>query len=110
MNTTIPQNLAQQTDKARKPTRRNKKVCIVCGAPAAGMTGYIYYASDHAVVGVPFCEQHLSSLAEYASPVFENKDALNVFQEKHPRLYLERVKGRQILFLKDNKPKTSRVP
>ena len=75
------------------------KVCVVCGAPAAGVTGYIFFASGSIRIGVPFCKGHLDNHSEYANPVFENKEALNVFQQKHPRLYSERVKDKKILFL-----------
>jgi hypothetical protein len=76
------------------------KACVVCGAPAAGITGYIFFASGHIKIGVPFCKKHLDNHQEDANPVFENIDALDVFQKKHPKLYLKRVKGRKILFLR----------
>jgi coenzyme F420-reducing hydrogenase beta subunit len=83
----------------RKLVRMDSKVCVVCGAPAAGITGYIFFADAHTRIGAPFCKQHLNNHWEYANPVFENKEALNVFQQKHPRLYSERVKDKKILFL-----------
>ena len=75
------------------------KVCVVCGAPAAGITGYIFFASGHTKIGVPFCKQHLDNNSEYGYPVFENRMALVLFQQRHPRLYLQRVKTKKILFL-----------
>ena len=82
------------------------KVCVVCGAPAAGVTGYIFFASGHIRIGVPFCKEHLDNHQEYANSVFENIDALDVFQKKHPKLYSERVKDKKILFL-TSKPGTA---
>jgi len=89
-----------------KPTWMSTKLCVVCSAPAAGVTGYIFFASGSIRIGAPFCKEHLDNHWEYANPVFENKEALNVFQQKHPRLYSERVKGKKILFL-TSKPETA---
>jgi hypothetical protein len=80
----------------------NRKICVVCGAPAAGITGYIFYADGHSKIGAPFCEQHLDNNTAYSNPVFENKAALVLFQEKHPRLFVQRVKSKKILFLDEN--------
>jgi hypothetical protein len=84
------------------------KECVVCGAPAAGITGYIFFANGRTRTGVPFCKEHLDNHSEYANPVFENREALDVFQEKHPRLHLQRVKGKKILFLQTSEPETAR--
>jgi hypothetical protein len=75
------------------------KVCVVCGAPSAGITGYIFYESGLTKVGAPFCKQHLDHNIDYSNPVFENKAALVLFKRKHPRLYFQRVKSKKILFL-----------
>ena len=77
----------------------DSKVCVVCGTPAGGITGYIFYANGHTKIGVPFCKEHLDNNIEYANPVFENKAALVLFQQRHPRLYFQRVKSKKILFL-----------
>jgi hypothetical protein len=77
----------------------DRKICVVCGAPAAGITGYIFYADGHSKVGAPFCKQHLDDNIEYSNPVFENRGALVLFKQRHPRLYVQRVKSKQILFL-----------
>ena len=77
----------------------DRKICVVCGAPAAGITGYIFYADGHSKVGAPFCKQHLDNNIAYSNPVFENEAALALFQKKHPRLYAQRVKSKIILFL-----------
>ena len=75
------------------------KVCVVCGAPFAGITGCIFFASGRTKVGAPFCKQHLDNNIDYSNPVFENRAALLLFQQKHPRLYFQRVKSKKILFL-----------
>jgi len=77
----------------------NHKICVVCGAPASGITGYIFYADGHSKVGAPFCKQHLDNNIEYSNPVFENEAALALFQQRHPKLFVQRVKSKKILFL-----------
>jgi hypothetical protein len=79
----------------------DRKICVVCGAPAAGITGYIFYADGHSKIGTPFCKQHLDNNIAYSNPVFENKAALALFQQKHPRLYVQRVKSKIILLLNE---------
>jgi hypothetical protein len=82
----------------------DRKICVVCGAPAAGITGYIFYADGHSKVGAPFCKQHLDNNIEYSNPVFENEAALALFQKRHPRLFVQRVKNNKILFLEPTDP------
>jgi hypothetical protein len=82
----------------------DRKICVVCGAPAAGITGYIFYADGHSKVGAPFCKQHLDNNIEYSNPVFENEAALALFQKRHPRLFVQRVKNKKILFLEPTDP------
>ena len=77
----------------------NRKNCAVCGEPAAGITGYIFYADGHSKIGTPFCQQHLDNNIAYSNPVFENKAALSLFQQRHPKLFIQRVKSKKILFL-----------
>jgi hypothetical protein len=79
----------------------DSEVCVVCGAPAAGITGYIFYANGRTKVGAPFCKGHLDNNIDYSNPVFENKAALVLFQQRHPRLYFQRVKSKKILFLRE---------
>jgi len=76
-------------------------ICVVCGTRAAGITGYVFFASGHTKVGVPFCKEHLDKSSDYSNPVFENKAALMLFQQRHPRLYFQRVKSKKILFLRE---------
>lgn len=85
----------------------DSKVCVVCGAPAAGITGYVFFASSRTRIGAPFCKDHLDNHADYANPVFENREALDIFLQIHPRLYSQRVKGKKILFLR-SEPGTAR--
>ncbi|PIU58665.1 hypothetical protein COS86_08310 [Candidatus Bathyarchaeota archaeon CG07_land_8_20_14_0_80_47_9] len=99
MNKTVPQH--------EEATWMSIKACVVCGAPAAGITGYIFFASGHTRTGAPFCKEHLDNHSEYANPVFENREALDVFQKKHPKLYLKRVKGKKILFLQTSQSGTA---
>ena len=74
-------------------------ICVVCGTRAAGITGYVFFASGHTKVGVPFCKEHLDKSSDYSNPVFENIAALMLFHQKHPKLYFQRVKSKKILFL-----------
>ena len=85
------------------------KVCVVCGVPAADITGYIFFASGRMKVGAPFCKQHLDNNINYSNPVFENRAALVLFQHKHPRLYFQRVKSKKILFLHETESGTKNV-
>jgi len=81
----------------------DRKICVVCGAPAAGITGYIFYADGQSKLGAPFCKQHLDNNIAYSNPVFENEAALALFRRKHPKLYVQRVKSKKILFLDETK-------
>jgi hypothetical protein len=94
--------------KAEKgPYRKRRKPCIVCGKPSAGVTSYIFQADGTNKIGVPFCQLHLDNQQAYATPVFENQDALELFKKEHPGLYRRSVQGKTILFLQP--PKTSVV-
>ena len=85
---------------------RQPLICVVCGTRAAGITGYVFFASGHTKVGVPFCKEHLDKSSDYSNPVFENKVALTLFQQRHPRLYFQRVKSKKILFLRETESGT----
>jgi hypothetical protein len=56
-------------------------------------------------IGMPFCQLHLDNQHAYASPVFENQDALELFKREHPGLYKSCVQSKIILFMQP--PKTS---
>jgi len=83
--------------------RLNRKRCIVCGNPTAGLSGYVYYESGRTQLDAPFCQEHLQSTSEYAEPVFENQAALDIFQKMFPVTYLQDVKGKPILFFGNHK-------
>ena len=89
----------------KAPYKKRRKPCIVCGQPSAGITGYLFLADGTNKIGVPFCQPHLDHQEAYASPVFENQDALEVFKKEHPGLYKRCVQDKIILFLQS--PKTS---
>ena len=89
----------------RRPPRINKKKCVVCGAPPAGFTGYIFFESGTTRMYAPYCKKHLENNDQYARPVFENQAALDLFKQMHPRTYWQDVHGKTILFF--NSPKTA---
>ena len=78
--------------------RLNRTKCVVCGAPPAGHTGYVYYQSGVTRLYAPFCKEHLEKAHEYAMPVFENPEAVELFRGMFPVTYLQDVKGKSILF------------
>jgi hypothetical protein len=81
------------------------KKCIVCGEPAVGWTGYIFYSNGKRRVGIPFCGNHIRKLGvEIANPIFENQLALELFREKHPDLYRRYVKDKKVIFLQKSQP------
>lgn len=83
--------------------RLNRKRCIICGKPAAGLSGYVYYESGRTQLAVPFCQEHLQKALEYAVPVFENQAALDIFKQMFPVTYMQDVKGKPILFFGNHK-------
>jgi hypothetical protein len=88
------------------PYKKRAKPCIVCGKPSVGVTSYVFQANGRNRIGVPFCRPHIDGCGIiYATPVFENQDALNIFKKEHPGIYNRSVKGKIILFL--NPLKTS---
>ena len=78
--------------------RLNRKRCIVCGNPTAGLSGYVFYESGRTQLAAPFCQEHLEKAPEYATPVFENQAALDIFRQMFPVTYLQDVKGKPLLF------------
>ena len=101
----------QETEPTTKPAaekgpyRKRRKPCIICDKPSVGVTGYAFMADGRNKIGLPFCQPHLDDHTAYASPVFENQDALDLFKKEHPGLYNRCVKDKIILFL--NPPRTS---
>jgi len=80
----------------RKYLDRTK--CVVCGEPPAGHTGYVYYQSGNTRLYAPFCQEHLDKASNYAKPIFENQEAVDIFKQMFPVTYLQDVKGKPILF------------
>lgn len=79
-------------------------VCVVCGLPSVGYTGYLFLESGKIHIGMPFCRSHIHVIGvTIANPVFENEKALTVFKQQHPDKYVKYVKGKQIIFLKNLK-------
>ena len=99
------QETATKIPDGKAPYKKRRKPCIVCGQPSAGITGYLFLADGKNKIGMPFCQLHLDNQQVYASPVFENQDALELFKKEHPGLYKSCVQGKIILFLQP--PKTS---
>jgi hypothetical protein len=83
--------------------RLDRKRCVVCGKPPAGFTGYVFYESGRTRLLAPFCKEHLDKVPQYATPVFENQAALDIFRQMFPVTYLQDVKGKPILFFDSNK-------
>ena len=74
--------------------------CVVCGAKAAASTGYCFMEDGSELVGVGFCNDHLSGAGlSIGNPVFQNRKALDLFREKHPQLYAKNVEGKLIVVL-----------
>ncbi len=86
----------------KEPYRKRRKPCIVCGKPSAGVTSYVFMADGTNRIGVPFCQLHLDNRQAYATPMFENQDALERFKKEHPGLF-KRFAGKVILFLQSPK-------
>ena len=78
--------------------RLDRKRCVVCGGPPSGHTGYVYYQSGKTRLYAPFCKEHLDIAPEYANPIFENQEAVDIFRQMFPVTYLQDVKGKPILF------------
>lgn len=105
MSLTLQQPTSATTPATDKgPYKKRRKPCIICRKPSAGVTSFIFMADGRNKIGVPFCQQHLDNREAYATPVFENQDALKRYKKEHPALYNRSVKGKIILFL--NPPKT----
>ena len=83
--------------------RLDRTKCVVCGNPPAGHTGYVYYQSGITRLYAPFCKEHLDKAPEYANPIFENQEAVDLFRQMFPVTYLQDVKGKPILFFDSHK-------
>lgn len=100
-NSNVEQRKLIRTINSKKTKHRQLKMnrCVVCGAERAGVTSYVYYESGRTRLYAPFCLQHLTKLDQYASPIFENQSALELFEKKFPQTYWEDVQGKTILFI-----------
>ena len=78
--------------------RFNRKICVVCGAPPVGFTGYVYFESGKSRLYAPFCKEHLDTAPRYANPIFENEAAVELFAKTHPKQFAQDVKGKPLLF------------
>ena len=96
---------ATESPVKKKPYRKRRRPCLVCGKPSVGVTSYVFQFDGTSKIGVPFCQLHMDNQQAYATPVFENQDALELFKKEHPGIFKSRVEGKVILFLQQ--PKTS---
>ena len=96
-----------KVDEEKGQYKKRRKPCIVCGKPSVGVTNYVFQVDGTSKIGVPFCQLHLDNQQAYATPVFENQDALDLFKKEHPGLFKRCVQGKTILFLQQ--PKTDIV-
>ena|ERR1035437_3265463 len=88
----------------KKPYKKRRKPCIICGEPSVGVTGYVFMADGSNKIGVPLCQFHLDDPGEWAiTPVFENQDAFNLFKKEHSGLF-KRIQNKLFVFL--HPPKT----
>jgi hypothetical protein len=83
--------------------RLDRKICVVCGNPPVGFTGYVYYESGKTRLYAPFCKEHLDKAPQYANPIFENQAALDLFKQMFPKPYYEDVEGKPVLFFASRK-------
>lgn len=79
-------------------TKINKHRCVVCGTPSACCKGQLFYQTGRAMFGAPFCKEHALHFKEYASPVFENIAAQELFKYMHPQMYRKKVEGKILLY------------
>ena len=102
----ILQESKTEPQAGKEPYKKRTKPCIVCGSPSVGVTNYVFKVNGRNRIGVPFCQEHLDKQEEYASPVFENQDALELYKKEHPWIYKNRIQGKIILFLQPPKNNT----
>jgi len=95
------ENANPQPPEAKKHTRKmrlDRRKCVVCGAPRAGVTLYIFFESGRSKLFAPFCQEHLKTWERFANPIFENPAAVELFAKKHPKKFAEEVKGKSLVF------------
>jgi len=91
----------------KTPYKKRWKLCIVCDQESVGVANYLFQANGRNKIGLPFCKLHLDHQEVFATPVFENVDALNLFRKEHSALFQRCAHGKIILFLQQ--PKTNVV-
>ena len=80
------------------PYKKRPKPCIICDQLSAGVTNYLFKTNGRNRIGVPFCKLHLDHQEVFATPVFENQEALKLFIKDHSTLFERCVHGKIILF------------
>jgi endogenous inhibitor of DNA gyrase (YacG/DUF329 family) len=80
--------------------------CPICGKPISHpvSTGYIFLENGRSQSGVPFCSIACASVfmeEEYANPVFQNRNAYELFRKLHPRIFRKEVEGKKVLFIEE---------
>ena len=80
--------------------KRMKKECVICGCenPFYGWSGYIYF-EDSSKMMAGWCKKHDIEFTDYANPIFENENALELFKQLHQKDYNKYVKGKGVLYL-----------
>jgi hypothetical protein len=81
--------------------------CVICGAPSTCSKGHLFYQTGRSKYGTPFCKEHAEHFGKYATPVFENKRALELFKYMFPRTYGKNVEGKPIIYFDTFKHKHS---
>ena len=83
----------------------NPKRCVICGAPHTCSKGNLFYQTGRSKHGTPFCKEHAEQNCNYATPVFENKRALDLFKYMFPQSYEKNVDGKPIIYFDTYKRK-----
>jgi hypothetical protein len=109
MTTVLEERTAIEPKAEKGPYKTRRKPCLICGQPSVGVTSYYYFEDGTNGIGVPFCQPHLNDRENYATPVFENQNALNRFKNEHPILFNRYVAGKKILFMQQPKTNTASV-
>ena len=74
--------------------------CVICGnKKGIVFSGYIFMEDGSELIGAPWCGEHEKDIGFVANPVFQNKRALELYKQKHPKIYREKIVNRKIIFL-----------
>ncbi len=85
----------------------NRRRCVVCGTLSALCFGKLFYQTGRSKFGAPFYKEHAAHFNEYASPVFENPTAQNLFKYMYPKTYQKKVEGNRVLYFDTYKRKAA---